>query len=88
MCQFKLVEPCEIDGDALDGLTPQHCFVLGVEWEAFYRKLRSGKPFVDLVHQRNAIRLVRMAERRRRFVEHSPHPTPGWTKIVVGGTIE
>jgi hypothetical protein len=35
----------------------------------------------------NAIRLVKMAEHHRRFVEDRPNVFAGWTEIFVGDTI-
>jgi len=83
MNKFNLVESFEIDDESLAALSPQKCFALGIEWEMFHRKLRLGVPFVDLIHTENASRLVRLAERHKRFVEHSSFEA-GWTKIFVG----
>ena len=79
----RLVEPFDIDGGALDGVSPTLAFTLGVEWAMFRRKLRHREAFRELVISQNADRLVRMAERHGRFVEHHPH-CDGWTEIVVG----
>ena len=65
------------------GLTPDMCFSLGVEWERFRQRLLAGDRFSELVLSDNADRLVRMAERHGRFVEHHPH-CDGWTTLVVG----
>ena len=78
---FRLVEPFDTDG--LASVTPELAFTLGVEWAMFRRKLRKRQPFRELVISHNADRLVRMAERHGRFVEHHPH-CDGWTEIVVG----
>ena len=71
MARFVLTESCEVDDGSLDGLTPQQCFVLGTEWHRFLDKLRDGRRFAMVVHEKNSWRLTRMAERRNRFVE--PH---------------
>ncbi len=84
MAQFDLIEPFETGGGSLAGLSQDMCFSLGVEWEIFRTKLASGEPFSELVVCHNADRLVRMAERQKRFVEHHPH-SDGWVEVVVGG---
>ena len=84
MKSWKLVESFDVDDGSLDGLSPQLCFVLGTEWEKFFQRLATGASFSDLIHANNAERLVRLAERRGRFVEHSCHE-PGWVRITVGG---
>lgn len=85
MATWNLVESFEVDNGSLEGLRGEKCFVLGAEWERFHRKLRKNVPFVEMVHSENAARLSRLAERQRRFVEHSDCGN-GWAKIVVGGT--
>ena len=72
---YRLVEP--FDTDDLAGTDAKLAFALGVEWEMFRRKLRGRKPFREVVVSENADRLVRMAERHGRFVEHHPH-YEGW----------
>ena len=86
MQSFEIIESFEIDDGSLSGLSPEKCFVLGVEWESFLRKLRSGSSFVEIVHAENAERLVRLVERHGRFVEHSVFSS-GWTRIVAGSLI-
>ena len=83
--KYRLLEGFEIDDDSLGGLSPEKCFVLGAEWQAFLQKLKQNSPFVEMIHDENVGRLVRLAERHQRFVEHSFAETPGFTKIVVGG---
>jgi hypothetical protein len=86
MQSFKIIESFEIDDGSLSALTPEKCFVLGVEWESFLRKLKSESSFVEIIHTENAQRLVRLVERHGRFVEHSAFAL-GWTRIVVGSLI-
>jgi len=83
----KLIASFEVDDGSLDGLSLQKCFVLGTEWERFHRKLQLQTPFVELVHKENIKRLVRIAEKHHRFVEHSVIEF-GWAKIVVGDQID
>jgi hypothetical protein len=80
---WGLVEPFEIDNGELDGLRPQECFALGVEWQMFRSQLQSGKPFTTLVLASNADRLTKLAERSQRFVESRP-ASDGWANLTVG----
>jgi hypothetical protein len=80
---FELTEPFETDDGSLDGADADLCFCLGVEWAMFRQKLLSGRRFREVAISKNADRLVRMAERQGRFVEHHPY-ADGWTEIIVG----
>jgi hypothetical protein len=84
MAEFGLVESFDVDSGELDGLSPQMCFSLGVEWEIFRQRLKSGKPFTEIYMSPNGDRLAKLAERAGRFVEARP-ASDGWTKITVGG---
>lgn len=81
----ELVEPFDIDDGSLKGLSPEYAFALGVEWQIFRHRLHSGKPFVTFCLPENANRLVKVAERNKRFVEDRPNVAPGWSQIYVGG---
>jgi hypothetical protein len=81
----ELIEPFDTDDGSLDDLHCGECFALGVEWERFRQRLKTGKPFTDLCLANNAARLCAMAERQQRFVEHRPSGTAGWAEITVGG---
>lgn len=81
--EYELAEPFEVDDESLASATAAECFALGVEWAMFRAKLKMGRPFSDLVMEKNAGRLARMAERCQRFVEHYP-PCDGWCRITVG----
>jgi len=83
MHKFNLIESFEIDGGAISGLTQEACFVLGVEWGKFFEKIKLGFPFDMIVHADNADRLVSLAEKRGRFVEHRLIGN-GWASIWVG----
>ncbi len=76
-----LVEPFETED--LAGTDAEFAFALGVEWAMFRQRLKTEERFTDLVIAQGADRLVRMAERNGRFVEHHPY-CDGWTKIIVG----
>jgi hypothetical protein len=81
--EFSLAEPLDIDDGSLEGLSPQECFLLGVEWQKFRTRLSSGKPFTDRALASNADRITKLAERSQRFVEARP-ATNGWVSITVG----
>lgn len=83
MQTHELVEPFDVDDASLDGLTPQVCFSLGVEWQMFRARLADGETFTTIVLASNAERLTKMAERHRRYVEHRP-ANDGWAEITVG----
>jgi hypothetical protein len=78
-----LVEPFNIDDDGeLDNLSPQECFVLGVEWQILYERLKAGGELDQPVHAVNAPRVAAMFER------HGRTPTlfrsmEGWIRLRV-----
>jgi hypothetical protein len=82
-----LNEPFDIDDGSLEGLSLEQAFILGVEWQLFRQRLSSGKPFTTFCLPSNCQRLVKMAERKRRFVEDRPNVAPGWSEIYVGDCI-
>ena len=82
--EFGLVEPFETDNGSLAGVSAEHAFALGVEWEMWRQRLKNGKPFTDLCLPHNTKRLVRMCERHRRNVEERLNVHPGWDEIYVG----
>ncbi|MFZ0829068.1 MAG: hypothetical protein WAO02_16765 [Verrucomicrobiia bacterium] len=81
---FDLVEPFNTDGSSLNGVSSEVAFALGVEWQMFRQRLKTGQRFQTLCLAMNATRLVKMAERQRRFVEDRPTPWAGWSEIWVG----
>jgi len=87
MGHSELVESFEMDDPTLTDTSPQLAFILGVEWQMFRQRLKSGRPFTTLCLPQNAARLVKMAEHHRRFVEDRPKVFAGWTEIFVGDTI-
>jgi hypothetical protein len=84
---YELVEPFDMDDAMLQDISPQLAFILGVEYQIFREKLKSGRPFTTLCLPQNAARLVKMAEHHERFVEDRPRVFAGWTEIFVGDTI-
>jgi len=81
---FDLVEPFDIDGSLLDMVSSDYAFALGVEWQMFRERLKTGQPFSTLCLSANTSRLVKLAEHQRRFVEDRPTTWPAWTEIWVG----
>jgi len=76
-----------MDDPTLSETSPELAFMLGVEWQMFRQRLKSGQPFTTLCLPQNAARLVKLAEQQRRFVEDRPNVFAGWTEIFVGDTI-
>lgn len=86
--KFELAaEPFEIDDGSLAGLSPEYAFSLGVDWAMFREQLSTGRPFVAFCLPENRTRLVRMAERHRRFVEDRRTASADWCEIWVGDAI-
>jgi hypothetical protein len=83
MSEFGLVDSFGIDKNELDGLTPQECFCMGVEWQMFRAQLDFGEPFIAVCHFKNVDRLCDLAEKYGRFVE-SHFAVAGWCEIIVG----
>jgi hypothetical protein len=79
---YHLVEPFYIDNGALDGISPEQCFAMGVEWQLFRNRLAHGQAFACLVLDGNAERLIKLAERAGRFAESAP-VSDYWTQITV-----
>lgn len=63
---FESVEPFGIDGGELDGLTPQQCFTLGVEWQMVADAAERPEAFARPVHAANRDRLAKVLDRRGR----------------------
>jgi hypothetical protein len=85
---YNLVEPFNTDGSSLNGVSSEVAFALGVEWQMFRQRLKTGRRFQTLCLAMNATRLVKMAERQRRFVEDRPTPWAGWSEIWVGDYLD
>jgi hypothetical protein len=81
---FELIEPFDTDLESLNGIAPENAFALGVEWEMFRQKLKSGRPFTTLCLAANVKRLVKLAEHQGRFVEDRKTCWAGWVEIYVG----
>lgn len=67
MPEYRLVEPFDIDGDELAGLTSPVIFVLGFEFCGFLAALNADpSPFTMMIHTANAERCVNACARRKR----------------------
>jgi hypothetical protein len=64
MATFNIMEPFDIDRGELDGLRPQECFVLGVEWQMIAMLADKGKEFKKLMHPKNQARIEALLNRR------------------------
>jgi hypothetical protein len=84
----ELIEPFDVDDGQLDGIAPHEAFAMGAEFAMFRRLLVSSEPFTRLCLASNADRLVKMVERRGRFVEDRPTNCEGWREIWVGDFIK
>jgi len=82
--KIESVDSFEADLDSLNGITGECAFAMGVEWAMFRERLKSGRPFTIRCLLANGSRLVKMAERQKRFVEDRPDISAGWTEIFVG----
>jgi hypothetical protein len=85
--RHKIVENFDFEDGSLDGVSTRQAFLLGIEWQLFREKLASEVPFTIYCLPENATRLVKMAERHKRFVEDRPNAKPGWTQIYVGDSM-
>ena len=60
MSNYGIIEPFDIDAGELDGLSPQQCFVLGVEWSTVRDALDARRELGPMmVHAANVPRLMR-----------------------------
>ena len=87
---YGLVEPFGIDDGSLDGLSPQECFTLGVEWEMFRQRLKAEETaFQEQVHSANAGRMQAMCQRHgRTCTRHWLHEDYAeWCVLHVGATL-
>lgn len=88
--KYELVEPFDIDDGELDGLSPQECFTLGVEWQAVRANLESGDDFTWTVHAENRGRLQAMMERNGRpvrFTFMEDDVSESWLNMEVGPSL-
>jgi len=85
--EFGLIEPFDTEDGSLEGISPEYAFALGVEWEMFRQRLKTGKPFTAFCMLQNTARFVKMVERHNRFVEDRPSVSEGWSEIYIGDYI-
>lgn len=81
---FGFRESLELDDGTMDGIPAELAFAMGVEWERFRQRLKTGRPFITRCRLQNATRFVKTAEQYRRYVEDRPNIHPGWSEVFVG----
>lgn len=80
---MRLEEPFDVDDGELDGLTPQQCFTLGVEWSNIRAAADSDRlddPF--LIHELNVPRIKAIARRRKDLILYVQRIEHGWAWIT------
>lgn len=63
---YELCEPFDIDNGELDNLSPQECFVLGVEWQMIAELADIFRSFEHPIHSNNKNRIEKLLQRRKR----------------------
>lgn len=74
-----------VDDGELDGLSPQQCFVLGVEWQQIVMLADSGAGFEKPIHTSNMQRLGALLEQRCRsyhFFAYCEYDDWRWLKVM------
>lgn len=79
-----IIEPFDVDDGELDGLSPQLCFVLGVEWAMVREALDADRQLGPLwVHAQNVPRLRAMIRRRRGLILSAAPTSDGWALLIL-----
>jgi hypothetical protein len=82
-------EPFEIDGDELDGMSPQECFALGVEWQKYYQwcldfeSLRPLPHTMQLMNSANLNRLTGLLSKHN-VPYRTRWATDDWIEVMLG----
>jgi hypothetical protein len=79
----EMLEPFNFD-DSLNDLGAEQAFALGIEWQMFRERLKTGQPFSTLCLAINATRLAKMARCQQRLVEVRSTPWEAWSELRVG----
>jgi len=80
------VESFGVDHGELEGLSPQECFTLGVEWQMVRAKADQPDGFDQLVHAANRGRVEAMLDKRGReyrLTYMEDDPSESWLMLVV-----
>lgn len=85
MADYRLVESFDIDDGSLDALSNKHCFALGVEWAMVRSRILAGELFTEVCRTTNVERIVALAERHGRYVEHHPSGDR-WSRVFIGAS--
>lgn len=67
MADWECVLPFGIDDGELDGLTPQECFTLGVEWQMVREQAEENPGFSTHIHTSNRERIAALLDRHSRL---------------------
>lgn len=81
--EYGLLEPFYIDKGELEGLSPQECFVLGIEWQIVADLADNPAGFARPVHEANVLRLSKMLTRRGRRFRFQPTGVGTWLWLTV-----
>lgn len=79
---WELTEPFDIDDGELNGLSPQMCFSMGVEWMKWLSRIKSNSTHSDMCMEGNSIRIQSLLERHGIQCE-ARVPNGGWCEIWV-----
>lgn len=91
MATWGCERPFGIDGDELEGLRPQECFVLGYELAMIDALIGEGKSFSKPVHAANQDRISAELDRRHReyrFEWMNDDVSESWVELSVVGTTD
>ena len=87
MADFGLIRSFDIDGDELQGLSPQQCFVLGYELAQVDAIIESGGGCADkIIHQENRSRIERYCTVKGVECETSwmhNDPSESWCSLTI-----
>lgn len=82
---YRIVHSFHIDDGQLDGLAPQQCFTLGVEWQTVYGNILKGIAFEGPVRHENRERITKLLEAEVRKFEIKEGPDESWLWLEVEG---
>lgn len=81
--EYSLLEPFYIDNGELEGLSPQECFVLGVEWQMVVDLADKPEGFGRPVQEANVWRISKALQLRGRKFQFKHSGCGNWVELVV-----
>lgn len=87
MSDYSLIDSFYIDHGELEGLSPQECFTLGVEWQMVAGAADKPESFHRPIHTANAYRIGKLLLKRNRKFRIVPTGTEGWSELYVQGVL-